>query len=259
MRQYKKNISKPEVEEKQEVTVSFLDEEEPGAIRILLVGRSKSGRTTFSLTFPKPLIVDVDHGLTAHRDKHLMKVDVKSGIRTHQFMISLLNKLINKEEPFDKNYPETLIIDDLSGLSEQYEKEVIMFDPPTEKGKVRTDGLFLQDYNTIQNRMISFLTLLRDVPVKYVVVVASVYYQSNSDLGGYFETPAATGQKFPPRIASYFDEVYHVEANGGNYRIRTRPTDTFPYGGTKHGVKEDVIEEPAFSKLKKYFEPKKKK
>lgn len=243
--------------------LAYTDGPEATARRILVAGRSKSGRTRFALTFPKPLVIDIDKGLSSYQDQHIARIDVEPGIRTHSFMLELLSRIKHGEAPFDKaaNMPDTLIIDDLTGLSEQYEREVVLYEPPTEKGKERSDGLFLQDYSTIQNRFVTLLTELKEVPVKYVVVIASIYSQTDDQLEGYFETPQVTGKKFPPRVPTYFDEVYYTEysTEKENWVLRVRPTKRFPYAGTKCGIKEELIEDPSYTKLKKYYEKSKKK
>jgi hypothetical protein len=241
--------------------IAYTDDPGSMARRILVAGRSKSGRTRFALTFPKPLVIDVDKGLSNYQDKHVARINVEPGIRTHTFMLDLLGKLKAGDAPFDKAnaVPETLVIDDLTGLSEQYEREIVLHEPATDKGKERGDGLFLQDYSTIQNRFVSLLTEIKDVPVKYIVVIASIYSQTDDELEGYFETPQVTGKKFPPRVPTYFDEVYYTEysAEHENWILRIRPTKRFPYAGTKCGIKEDIFEDPSYGKLKKYYEKKK--
>lgn len=242
------------------IRITWTDGPEANPKRILLAGRSKSGRTTLALTFPKPIVINIDRGLTAYSNKHVPKIDMPTNTQAYKWMIDLFAAIRKSEEPFDKASFDTLVIDDLTGLSEQYEREVLLFEPPTDKGKTRSDGLFLQDYNIIQNRMISTLTSLRDLPFKYIVVVSSIYQQADSDLEGYFETPQVTGQKFPPRVPSYFDEVYYVEFDNEQqeYAIKIKPIKKFPYAGTKSGIKEAVILSPSFTKLKKYYEGAKK-
>ena len=250
------------VEKGIEIALSYTDDPAQSGKRILIAGKSKSGRTTFALTYPNPVVFNFDKGLSAYQDKHIPVVDFKLGEKTYTKVLKTLWKLRDNEAPFKSlsPKPKTIILDDISACSEMLERDVIEHEPEGKGPRPGNDsGLYLSDYNVIQNRWVTILDVLKSMPF-YVVAVTSVMMERDPDFDGKFEMPHVTGSKFPPRVPSFFDEVYYCsfDTSKDQYLIRIKPTKTFPYAGTKSGIKEETITDPSFSKLKKYYEPKKK-
>lgn len=223
--------------------------------RILLIGNSKSGRTFLSASFPKPLIINIDGGLKGLRGKDIPEISLKAGGKTHSEVYDILMAIENKKDIFAEYSPETVVLDDFSGMSEFFETEVKYYDrSPEHVGK---DGLFLNEYNIIQCRLTDILNIIKSMrSVKYIVVICSptLVYDPNSD--GTFMYPAATGQKFSPRIPTSFGEVYACSYNAKEktYELRTEPSKIMPFLGTRYaGKMPDIIKNPSFKKLEAIY------
>lgn len=223
--------------------------------RILLIGNSKSGRTFLSASFPKPVFINIDAGLKGLRGKEIPEISLKAGGKTHSEVYDILMAIENKTDIFAEYMPETIVLDDFSGMSEFFETEVKYYDrSPEHVGK---DGLFLNEYNIVQCRLTDILNIIKSIrSVKYIVVICSptLVYDPNSD--GTFMYPAATGQKFSPRIPTSFGEVYACSHNTKDkvYELRTEPSKVMPFLGTRYaGKMPETIKNPSFKKLEAIY------
>lgn len=230
------------------------EEKEPN--RILLVGNSKSGRSFLAASFPKPVFINIDKGLQGLKGKNILSVNIAPGGKTHSEIYDVLTAIEGYKDVFSSYRPETLVIDDISGMSELFETEVKYYD--RDEKNIGKDGLFLNEYNIVQCRIIDIFNFLKAMQsVKYIVVLssASLIYSENDD--GTYMFPATTGQKFCPRVPTYFGEVYQCFFNTDqkSYQVRTAPSKMMPYLGTRYyGVMPEIIDNPKFEKLNTIYE-----
>lgn len=233
-------------------------------IKALLVGRSGTGKTHFSGSFPKPFFINTDKGMATLMDKNIPFVtiermtednrndenaltswkdvwDVVQGFKTKSGAIY--------EELKKAGYiPETIVLDSISSLSDLLEVEVIV-NPPDKKD--RSDTLFLSDYNIIQRRLYSILDALRELDT-HVVATAGIDL-SQDEVGRMLENPAATGNKLGPRIPHFFDEVYYhsYDDKAKVWRLTPIQTSRFPHAKSRLGLEFQPIDNPTFEKVTK--------
>ena len=231
--------------------------------KLLVAGMSKCGRTRFALTWPRPLILNTDKGLEAYSGQKIpvVTLDRSDKLPISEILMRFIMMLKYREPPYDKFFPETLIIDQATSLCDLLEEEVMNFSPATNKGEERDDQLFMKDYGIIQKRFLRFMDSLRDLPC-HVIMITNTTFEKDPLLEGLYETPAVTGNKMSPQIPTYFGEVYYLKYSEklGEYIAMIKPTSRFPYSGTRYDAlkaayPEGYVTDPSYGKFIKYYIP----
>lgn len=238
----------------------------PGELKVkaLLVGRAKTGKTTFAGTFPKPFFINTDKGMVSLKGKNIPYITIERmteenkknpdyltrWLDVRQILVDLKMQEGEYWEGLASYKPETIVLDSISALSDLMEAEIIC-DPPDKKD--RSDTLFLSDYNIIQRRMFSLIDLLRELP--YHVIATSGIDVSQDELGRMLENPSATGNKLGPKIPHFFDEVYYHEYDKDNKVWTLTPVQSkrFPHGGSRVGLEMKTYNNPSFDMFKKFY------
>ena len=208
----------------------------------LLAGPSGSGKTTLASTWPKPLVIDTDHGLRSIVNKDARVIELKAGDRAYSTVLDVIGALRDGASAFSgNNRPKTLIVDSLTALSTLMEIEIITYPPD---GKDRQETLFLSDYNLIKQRlMLALIRQMLDLKDIYVVATCGLVFQTD-DLGRLIEVPAMTGQKIGPVISHEFDAVARMaHTKEGEHLAVFKPTSRFEYAKMRiaGGVVYDVV------------------
>lgn len=261
----KKAVEKKTITKKTENDlIKFTDDEKTMYYKILCVGRTKTGKTFFAGSFPRPFVINTDKGLATLKSKNIPYLTIErmtaenmgndSILSSWVEVRQILNDLRYQEgkywEAVEKYKPGTIILDSVSALSDLMEAEVIA-NPPDKKD--RSDTLFLSDYNIIQRRLFSILDMFRELP--YHVVATAGIDITQDEMQRILENPHATGSKLGPQIPHFFDEVYYHEYNKEKkvWTLTPVATKRFPHGGSRYGLEMTVFENPTFDKMKKYF------
>lgn len=246
---------------------------EPGTkgVRILTCGKAKSGKTFFAGTFPKPFLIDTDQGaLTLINEgikipyEEIPRPDEtmnRSKDRPYLLVRSIINQFINGKGPLidelnEIGYvPETLILDSLSAFSDKVEQEVVLFPPDKDsKAASKNDEMRIQDYNTVQRRILNTLEMTKYLPINFVATVGIEYTTDDKNI--MWENPLMTGRKLGPQVPHYFDDVYlqWYDRKKNKYILSPFQTATFRHSGSRAHVPLDEYENATYEKFKKYYE-----
>ena len=224
---------------------------------IMLAGDTKSGRTLFSSTFPDPCFVDYNKGLTTLKDLELPVVSMdyptkENKQHPNKILQALFRAIKYKTEPFDNYAPKTIIIDSGSDLCRYMEDEVRLYEPSG--NTPRGDGLYIGDYNIIQNRLLRLINTSKGLPLE-VVWIFNITTEMDEDRKARFHRPDITGNKKVNALMTLFDEIYYLERdNKRNVTLYFNPLKHFPYCGTKSNelierFPNGVVKDPTYDKM----------
>ncbi len=233
-------------------------------IRLLLVGPAKSGKTYSSATFPNPLILDFDNGLTNPdlRNKNIPHIPfydaefVRTQLKEPSYRANALTTFLRGEAQ-KMTSEQTLIIDSLSTLCDALTEELDKKTPVAKNGE--KDGFWF--WKQWSEWLRGFCTALTGLKCN-VVVIAHEQELRDSETGrllGY--KWLLKGQDFSPRLSQFFTDVFRQvregkEQPGGkvveNYMWQVKPTSLFPYASTRMNI--DTLTIPAhYSELQKRY------
>lgn len=234
-------------------------------VKALLVGRPKVGKTTLAASFPKPFVIDTDHGLASVADQGVPYLRIERPTKedyndtpcgfmdVRRVLISIKDK---KGDVWDalkelEYIPETIIIDSLTALSDYMEEELVINPPYEKKGGEET--LQIQDYNLVQRRLFGIVNLAKSIDT-HLVCISGVEW-TEDDRKKMSENPALTGNKLGQRISYLFDDIYFMwyDQERKKRMLTTVPTRTFQHSGTRHKVPMKDFVEPDFNQLSKYY------
>lgn len=237
--------------------------------RILLCGPSKTGKTYFAGSFPKPIIINTDKGTATLSDLHAPYFDIewptaKNKSRPWLEVRKILKSMQNREgsywdELVEAGYePETVVLDSISALSDMMEEEIILYPPD---GKEREETLWISDYNIIGRRLLGIVDLAKELPYNFIATAG--VDRVKDDVGAILEAPMASGNKLGPRIPHAFDDVYLTEMVGGDkedafWSLTPLQSKRFNFSGSRLGLPMKKFKNPTYEKLRKYYEGKEK-
>jgi hypothetical protein len=244
-------------------------------VRALVVGASKSGKTLFHSTFPKPLILDCGKTLATLTARGLKIPTISFVPETERSPEGELNSYLHVREAlldilqrggrfWDQlpYVPETVVIDHLNGLCTLMEAEIVLHPPYANRAK--GPQLEKSDYNIIQRRLyIEILMLGFDLPMHFICVSElkndNAYEKST---GGVRMIPALTGNALSATIPGQFNNVfltyieYDDEGEGKrrqkthpHYYLSAIPEREIPYLGVRGIRLPEPIENPTFDKI----------
>ena len=234
-------------------------------IRLLLVGPAKWGKTFSAATFPNPVFLDFDNGLTNPElrakniphipfyDSAFVKEHLKEPDPTRRAE-ALANFLRN--EGMKMTVDQTLVIDSLSTLCDALTDGL---DKRTPVGKTgEKDGFWF--WKQWSEWLRGFCTLLTSLKCN-VVVIAHEQELRDSETGrllGY--KWLLKGQDFSPRLSQFFTDVFRqvreAKESGGKiieeYKWQVKPSPTVSYTATRMNV--DTLYIPAnYAELSKRY------
>lgn len=188
-------------------------------IRLLLVGPPKSGKTFAAATFPNPLYVDFDNGLTATELRALQLAQLpfysEEWVRTQYKSLhpsptspfkpaSAFVQFINSVDVQKMTIEDTLVIDSLSTLSDAVKAELAVNTPKGKDGNPDTFW-FWREWS---NWFCAFCTKLKSFKCHVVLLAHEQEIRDN-------ETGRVTsykfclqGQEFSPRLPQFFTDIY---------------------------------------------------
>jgi len=253
---------------KQAVKFTLSNTNEEGAhskVKALLVGKPKVGKTTLATDFPKPFVIDTDHGLASVVDRGIPYLKLERPTKEHyndtpcgymdvrRALLSIKDRKGDLWEALGEiDYvPETIVIDSLTALSDYMEEELVINPPYEKKGGEET--LQIQDYNLVQRRLFGIVNLANSLDM-HVVCISGVEW-TEDDRKKMYENPALTGNKLGQRIPYLFDDVYFMwyDQERKKRMLTTVPTRTFQHSGTRHKVPMKEFIEPDFKQLSQYY------
>lgn len=219
--------------------LSWTDDVESGCMTVLACGKNGTGKTHLAGTFPAPrLWLNIDRGTRTVRNLHDPKIDIVGYKNVWMRLLKVLWAIAEKDPPFNKMQPKTIIIDCLTRLSTMMEIEII--DNPPD-GKERNETLFLSDYNLIKNRVVKLVNTVKSIVGANLVAVMNVMPEVDGEYGS-VDRPAMSGNKIGPEIPNYFDYVLYMHREkDGTFWSNVAPTKRFPWARIRYpgGIPED--------------------
>jgi hypothetical protein len=251
-----------------------MSEQSSPFVRVLSVGKSKVGKTHFSLTFPNPVIANSDAGLASDVPVNC-KVDpcvfpfvrwsddigddeLYSWTDLRQLVLELKYRKGNMWDEI-KSYgyePETLIIDSGTSFCDLFAHEITIDDKHMDKAGNRMETLQLQDYNLIMQRFFGIIDLVKTLPMN--VVMTAELADKQDDMQRRYQAPAMVGQALGDRLPHFFDEIYlHFIETGkdGKQSFWLTPCQSrgVEFTGSRKGIPLEAHENPSYDMFKKYY------
>jgi phage nucleotide-binding protein len=185
-------------------------------IMMLVYGQGGMGKTTFSSTFPKPLLLDFENGAKYFKDRGI-EIDVANFSKwlTKDEKIELDNALVNYE---------TIVVDPIGeAMDKLIESDTIS----GSKNRQSSGDLTMAGWGAVKKEMRNFLKYLRDTG-KNVVLVAHV--DEKDDEGSLVKCPMIA-TKLSQEVINMVDIVGYmtsIQKDGEDVRIiRVEPSEKF--------------------------------
>ena len=192
-------------------------------IRVLIVGAAKSGKTFSAMTFPNPIVLDFDNGLTAFKGRNdIIRIPFysdawcieKAKCSVKNDTVDRYNGLCKwiKEEGFKLSKEQTLVLD--SWTTYQSYSDIYLAKNPViikdSSGKLVEDSYKYWDKKQKQAEVIH--TLLTSLEC-HVVVLAHELHERDKETGQLLDKikPLMQGQ-FPNRMSNYYTDVFRMVA-----------------------------------------------
>lgn len=221
-------------------------------MKVLVVGKSGSGKTHLMGTYPSLLLVKTEEGLATlrHLTGKLQIIELSQKMDVYQEMLGLMSLLKNGTmDPM----PETLAIDSLVGLSYFMERNI---------AGEHKESMEWGQYSIHKNRMITLLGRLCELPMNVIVsAVPGIVSDEASNTSE--EHPNVAGNKEPPLIAPWFDEVYYLECEKSKrdekekygeyvYVAYTKPRGLFKQAKTRYGLPIRIVD-PSYNLFQSFW------
>lgn len=237
-------------------------------IRLALQGATGTGKTYSALTFPNPVVIDIDQNLTAHKhrtDVIVLPFNDKEWLSKwfkpkKNYAYPIRDAVIEwiKTEGMKLEKDQTLFLDSWTEYQDNFDMQIKLEPTLTSSGGVDAYA----PWQTKIEYSRELLTLLKSLKCH---VVVSYHEQDTKDANGQRVgkiEPLMSG-KFQKKLGLYFTDWFRTCATG-----IVDPTDKKKIVGCKYEwqTKSDsevnlksrldlpMFIEPSFSSLKKYFE-----
>ena len=172
-------------------------------LKVLIYGKSGTGKTTFACTFPKPYVFDFDNGMLSQRgkdieydvfeDRIVNDVVAKSGWK------EFLSKLDEVEK--DPKY-ETLVVDSITTLEDSLMKDTLTLNKRT----IPT----LAEWLIVMNQLEGIINRMTKMG-KHVVFTAHETIMQDELTSEVWILPLIVGKKLPGKLGLWFDECYRMQ------------------------------------------------
>ena len=174
-------------------------------LKVLIYGKSGTGKTSFACSFPRPYVFDFDNGMLSQRGRDV-EYDVLKGVAAYNDFELKLNMIEN-----DAKF-ETLVFDSITTLQEAC---IDMILEMTRK-KVPTQ----YEWMLLITKMKELFERITKID-KHIIVVAHEMIQQDEITGEISYSPVLYGKKLPSQIPLFFDEVYRAKVGRDD---KNRPT-----------------------------------
>ena len=161
-------------------------------LRVLVYGKSGTGKTTFACGFPKPYVFDFDNGMLSQRGKNVpfeLYTDYSTFLNDWRKFIA------------DDEY-ETLIIDSITTMEEYCQKYVLQLNKKTQ--------MDLNTWGVLIDALQSLFLSIKNVN-KHVVVIAHEQMIQDGITQEVQILPLISGKQLPAQLGLFFDEVYRMQ------------------------------------------------
>lgn len=199
--------------------LSFTDEIETRYMRALVYGPMGSGKTRFSLTWPSPFVIDVDHGLLTGRTQRVPSIPVyppkdrKDKAKVYQTVMDILVDARDRSGPFATGEAlsncETIVLDGYTALADALMKEILLADG---RDFTREKPEF-DHWNSLAARLDNITQLSAMIPMNFVATCGNKL-DKDEYTGGWVGLPDIIGG-FRNDVGFRFDEVYYFEPRRG--------------------------------------------
>lgn len=140
-------------------------------LAVIIAGVAGIGKTTLALSSPKPLLVDLDKGVSR----------VEAKYRTDTAVVNSYDELINDLRNSDLSEYETIVIDTGGKLLEFLKPVVIKED--SKNGK-RDGNLSLQGYGAVKRKFADFISFVKSLNKHLVLVFHATEVNLPNDITG---------------------------------------------------------------------------
>lgn len=140
-------------------------------ISMIIAGVPGIGKTTLALSSPKPLLIDLDKGISR----------VEARFRTDTDVVETYGELVDDLKSSDLSAYETIVIDTGGKLLEMLKPVVIAED--TKNGK-RDGNLSLQGYGAVKRKFRDFVNFIRSLDKNLIIVFHASEVALENDLTG---------------------------------------------------------------------------
>jgi hypothetical protein len=212
----------------------------PDRVVFLIYGESGVGKTVFSSTWPKPVFLDMDKGLSSVRRKvHRFKIDF------WEDLMQALQFLKSGEHPFG-----TIILDSLNELQALTMRNVIQSNPGIRRSYNDLPGI--GDYGKMLFDVDNVVRFLRGLPYNIVLTAQVAPREMETDP----ILPQLIGKNSARNVARMVDIVGFLEKKDSAEGPKTR---VMIFDGVnivtkdRSGVLPVQVENPTYENLLKYW------
>jgi predicted house-cleaning noncanonical NTP pyrophosphatase (MazG superfamily) len=188
-------------------------------LKVIISGYAGIGKTTLALSAPKPLLIDLDHGIDR----------VEARYRQDVIIASDYNELIEDLTTNDLTKYETIVIDTGGKLLELLKPVVINENP---KNGQRDGSLALAGWGAVSKKFTDFMKMIEGLK-KHVVVVFHTKEERDGDAA---KLRILVEGSTKDNIWQIMDLGGFVEMNGKNRTIGFSNCERY-YAKGSHGVK----------------------
>lgn len=222
--------------------------------RVLAYGESGTGKTLFGASAPKPIFVNIDHGLLTLKERgiEVPSIDIPPMTKgIYQKLMALIDDAKKKTGIFADR--ETLIIDSVTGLAnEQFLWDIMFHEGGRKPTEVKAQ---FDDYAAIRFRLQTLMTSLKAIPMN-VVVIAEAMLDDDEESGRKIGTVNILGS-YRRAIVGAFDYAFlfgteAVVRDGkkiNEWTCRTRPYSYWKAKTRSSDAMPERVVDPQWSKL----------
>jgi len=165
-------------------------------LKVMIYGKSGTGKTTFACSFPGVYVFDFDNGMLSQRGK-----DIQYDVYGKDDWLKFEAKL----SEFEKSCPfETLVIDSVTTMEEYLLDHLIALTRKPRPTQLEWGQLVL-DLADVFLRVGKFKT--------NIVVVAHEQMVQDEITGEVLVMPLIYGKKLPGQLPLFFDEMYRAQTS----------------------------------------------
>jgi len=161
-------------------------------LKMLIYGRSGTGKTSFACCFPKPYVFDFDNGMLSQR-----------GVDAEYDTYTDWNTAEHKFKELESNCEYgTIVIDSITTMQEYMMQSVLKL-----SGRAKPT---LQEWGTLIN-MLQDILMRATKLAPHVIVTAHEQIIQDDITSEVLILPLIVGKKLPGQITIWFDEAYRLQ------------------------------------------------
>jgi phage nucleotide-binding protein len=212
--------------------------------KVLIFGQPGAGKTVFSASTPKTLIVDIERGALSINNHPSLKGNAEFMEFRSTFQLEKLIEYLKADHEAFTKY-ETIVIDSFTALQARDLDDVVK----AEAAKDASRNPFLPtgpDYNVNTRHMQKIAADLRDVN-KNIIVICHVKEVKDDTTGAVLKRADVT-PKLASSLNGIFDVVGYLSADDVRRTLQCHPTREIA-AKTRLGGLPPVIENPSFQTI----------